>query len=150
MGINEKIKQQKFTSEAEKALVNISYTYSYFNGLINSAFKEYNVSIQQFNVLRILQGSDPKPVSINDITDRMVDKMSNASRLVDKLKNKGLVEKTPCEYDRRQADVSITLKGKRTLTKLNEVSSAIIEEHSHLETQDLVHLNETLDKFRKV
>jgi DNA-binding MarR family transcriptional regulator len=149
MGINEKIKQQKFSSEAEKALVNINYTYSYFNGLINTAFKEYNISIQQFNVLRILKGSDPKPVSVNDITDRMVDKMSNASRLVDKLKAKGLVEKSPCSYDRRQTDVSITQKGKLTLTQLNEVSAAIINDHSHVSEEDLKQLNETLDKFRK-
>ncbi|MGY8847344.1 MAG: MarR family transcriptional regulator, partial [Bacteroidia bacterium] len=80
MGIAEEIKQKEFANFAEKAIVNISYTNSYFSGLINSALKEHKTSLQQFNVLRILQGQNPKPVSVNEITKRMVDKMSNASR----------------------------------------------------------------------
>jgi len=149
MGINEKIKQQTFNSEIEKALVNITYTYSYFTSKLNQAFKTYNISIQQFNVLRILKGADPKPVSINDITDRMVDKMSNASRLVEKLKNKELIERKVCSYDKRQADVIITEKGKEVLEELNALSSEIINNHRHVDETSLVQLNTTLDALRK-
>jgi DNA-binding MarR family transcriptional regulator len=149
MSLEQDIKQKAFSSEIEKAIVNINFTHSYFAGLLNSSLKQHNISIQQFNVLRILKGSHPKPVSVNDITDRMIDKMSNASRLVEKLRLKGLISRNTCLFDKRQVDVSITEEGQDLLKKLNELTLEVIAGHSHLSDQELVELNATLDKIRK-
>ena len=149
MGLEENIQQKEFTTEIEKATVNISFTQSYISALLNSSFKTYNISIQQFNVLRILQGQHPKPVSVNDITLRMIDKMSNASRLVEKLFNKNLVGRAKCSYDKRQVDVSITREGQNTLNKLNKHVEEFYQSHNQLSNDELITLNELLDKLRK-
>ena len=149
MGIAEEIKQKEFANFAEKAIVNISYTNSYFSGLINSALKEHKTSLQQFNVLRILQGQHPKPVSVNEITKRMVDKMSNASRLVDKLCGKELVIRGACSYDKRQVDVSVTEHGQKTLKTLNAVVDEVILNHQKLSPLEFDMLNQLLDKLRE-
>ncbi len=149
MSIEKQIKQKAFKSESEKALVNINFTQSYFSSLMNGSLKNFNVSMQQFNVLRILKGQYPKPVSVNDITDRMLDKMSNASRLVEKLRQKGYVERAKCSYDKRQVDVSITSLGIEMLDKLTEIVSEIIDDHNHLSDEEFITLNNLLDKLRK-
>ena len=149
MGLEENIKQKGFTNQIEKAIVNVTYTHSYLSGIFNSQFKSYNISIQQFNVLRILQGQHPKPVSVNDITLRMVDKMSNASRLVEKLHNKNLVGRAKCSYDKRQVDVSITDEGQRVLRELNKNVDQVYKSHNQLSNDELVRLNQLLDKLRK-
>ena len=148
MGLEEAIKQSKFESEREKAIVNISYTQSYLSTSFNTALKEYNISLQQFNVLRILKGQHPKAVSINDITARMVDKMSNCSRLVDKLYTKELVKRETCSYDKRQLDISLTSKGSSTLEELNMLTKEVITHHDNLTDTEYQTLNELLDKLR--
>ena len=148
MTLEQKIKQKSFSNEAEKAIVNISYTNSYLTHLINTALKKHNVSVQQFNVLRILKGQHPKPVSVNDITDRMIDKMSNASRLVEKLRIKELIERNKCSFDKRQVDVSLTQLGLDQLEMLNELVNEVISNHNNLSQEEFAHLNNLLDKFR--
>tara|TARA_B100001059_G_scaffold81348_1_gene79362 strand:+ start:18527 stop:18823 length:297 start_codon:yes stop_codon:yes gene_type:complete len=88
MTIEKRIKQKKFKSNAEKAIVNIAYTQSYFSSKINSVLKAHNISSLQFNVLRIIKGQHPNPVSLGDITSRMIDKMSNTSRLIRRLEKR--------------------------------------------------------------
>lgn len=148
MGIEENIKQKSFSSEVEKAMVNLSYTQSYMSSKINAALKPHKISSQQFNVLRILKGQHPDPVSINDITSRMVDKMSNASRLVDKLCKKELIIRSSCAHDKRQVDVNITEAGQQLLLELNSRIREVINEHSHLTDDEYKTLNELMDKFR--
>lgn len=92
MKIEDAIKQSKFKNEYEKLVVNILYTAGWIELEISRIFKEYGITIQQYNILRILRGQYPKPATINMLIDRMIDKMSNASRLVDKLLAKKLVE----------------------------------------------------------
>ena len=94
MTIETRIKQKKFKNNAEKAIVNIAYTQSYFSLKINTVLKTYNISSQQFNVLRIIKGQHPRPVSIGGITSRMIDKMSNTSRLISRLEKKGFSSKS--------------------------------------------------------
>jgi DNA-binding MarR family transcriptional regulator len=149
MSLEDQIKQTSFASQTEKAFVNINFTHSYVSSRINSRFKSYNVSVQQYNVLRILKGQHPKPVSVNDITDRMIDKMSNASRLVEKLRTKELIERKPCSFDKRQVDVCLTPKGIALLDTLNSQISELILEHSHLTQGEYETLNFLLDKLRK-
>lgn len=148
MSLENQIQQNMFANQAEKAIVNISYTHSYIYGLINTALKKHNVSIQQFNVLRILKGQHPKPVAVNEITKRMVDKMSNASRLVDKLDLKNLIERVPCSYDKRQVDISLTQEGRDVLIVLSQLVDDIINAHSNLTVLEYEQLNMLLDKMR--
>src|SRR5688572_20535772 len=101
MKLEEEIRQGKFKSEHHKAVLNIIYTAGWLNGIHTRILKKYGISPQQFNILRILRGQHPKPATINLLIERMLDKMSNASRLVDKLKVKGLVERRQCDQDRR-------------------------------------------------
>lgn len=148
MKLEDQIKQSSFTSEMQKALINIAYTNSYLQSLLNKQFKPYNITIQQFNVLRILKGQHPEPVSINEITARMVDKMSNASRLVEKLKSKGYVNRSTCMFDRRQADVSLTESGVALLNDLNKAHDEQMSDFRHVSEDDYKVLNAILDDFR--
>ena len=148
MGLEDNIKQKSFASEAQKAIVNVAFTQSYLSGLMHNAFKKHKISSQQFNVLRIIQGQYPKPVCITDITSRMIDKMSNASRLVDKLALKNLVARTACSTDKRQVDISITEEGQIQLQELNLLVNNIIEKHNHLSAEEFETLNNLLDKMR--
>lgn len=148
MGLEEQIKQTKFASEREKAIVNISFTQSYLSSLFHTELKEYNISLQQFNVLRILKGQHPKAVSINEINARMIDKMSNCSRLVDKLYTKSLVKRETCSYDKRQLDISLTPQGIKSLNELNEITNAVINRHDSLTDEEYKQLNTLLNKMR--
>jgi DNA-binding MarR family transcriptional regulator len=148
MGIEDQIQQKGFANLTEKTLVNISFTNSYLSGLMNTTLKSHAISLQQFNVLRILKGQHPKPTSINEITTRMVDKMSNASRLVDKLCTKGYAVRSTCEYDKRQVDININDKGQELLIRLNGLITEVIAQHNLLTSEEFKTLNSLLDKLR--
>ncbi len=149
MKLEEQIKQKKFNSQLEKALVNITFTNSVITGNLNKQFKPYNISIQQFNVMRILKGQHPKAVSVNDIADRMVDKMSNASRLVEKLRIKGLIKRTQSSSDKRQVDIKLTKAGLSQLEILNEIVDNARQDFRHISEAEYEVLNTILDKMRR-
>jgi len=117
--IEEAIKQSKFDNVHEKAVVNILYTASWLESHNIQRFKPYGISPQQFNVLRILRGSFPNALRLGDITERMIDKNSNATRLVEKLRQKSLVKREICKHNRRQVDIWITQKGLDLLAELD-------------------------------
>ena len=119
MGIAEDIKQSKFKSELSKAVINIIYTSSWLGQKQAEIFKDKGLTMPQFNVLRILRGQHPNPATVNLLIDRMLDKSSNASRIVDKLEAKGLVERRQCKNDRRAVDVLISEKGLELLDKID-------------------------------
>ncbi|MEM9917598.1 MAG: MarR family transcriptional regulator [Bacteroidota bacterium] len=149
MKLEDSIKQKKFKSEYEKLAINILYSSSWLSQLHVEVLKPYNISWQQFNILRILRGMNPEPATVKLLTERMIDKMSNASRLVEKLKQKGLVERRSCANDRRRVDIGITQAG---LQLINEASKHM-EEGLHkylksLEVSEASELNELLDKMR--
>ena len=110
--------------------------------------KTHSISSQQFNVLRIIKGQHPKPVSIGDITSRMIDKMSNTSRLIRRLEKKDLVQKVNNPFDGRQINVFLTLRGTQILEKLNVLVNNVVNDHSHLCKEELIELNRLLDKIR--
>jgi DNA-binding MarR family transcriptional regulator len=145
--IEEAIKQKKFKSARQKAHVNVLYTGSYINSVNNSLLKPFGISPQQFNILRILKGQHPNAASVKTLTERMLDKTSNASRLVDKLLEKALVIRTTCPNDRRQVDVMITESGIQLLDKANKVIAGqyISEDFSEEDAEQLSYL---LDKLR--
>ena len=118
MSLEQDLKQEKFTNEYEKMVVNILFTGSWLASLNSSRLKPFGVTPEQYNVLRILRGSHPKPMMLADITCRMIDRNSNATRLVEKLRQKGLVNREICETNRRQVDISITDADLKCLKKL--------------------------------
>ena len=149
MGIAKDIQQQKFRSEHQKLFINIAFTNSFLNGKLNTYLKPYGLSMQQFNVLRILRGQHPEPVSINSITERMIDKMSNASRLVDKLQLKEMVERRQCEADRRQVDVVLSERGIQVLSELDSIIPEFEHQFMTLTEDEARMVNDLLDKLRE-
>lgn len=149
MSIESDIRQTAFNSSYHRLLVNILYSGNWIGNSQMRILKPFGITMQQFNVLRILRGSFPDPVKVNAITERMLDKMSNASRLVDKLLLKKLVERTECPSDRRAVNVIITKKGLDLLTKIDTAQlrfEGIMEERLTTEQADT--LSHLLDQLR--
>ena len=147
--ISEEIKQKEFKSAYNKLLVNILFTNSWLNGQHNKLFKQHGLTTQQFNVLRILRGQYPKAAYVNLLKDRMIDKMSNVSRIIDKLKAKDLVSRKLCKQDRRQVDVKITQKGLDLLTILDESLNEWEGSLTGITTQEAELASEILDRWRE-
>jgi DNA-binding MarR family transcriptional regulator len=148
MPLEDDIRQERFNSEHEKAAINILYTGSWLHLLNASRLKSYGITPEQFNVLRILRGSHPQKMMLADITSRMIDKSSNATRLVEKLKQKGLVKREICAENRRQVDIYINDKGLKLLKKIDadaESWSASLKRITKTEAQELSRI---LDKLR--
>ncbi|MEO1256191.1 MAG: MarR family transcriptional regulator [Bacteroidota bacterium] len=148
MGISEDIKQEKFKSEYSKAIVNIIYTHSWLNQQHVAFFKENGLTTPQFNILRILRGQYPEPATVNLLIDRMLDKSSNASRIVDRLEQKGLVVRKQCPEDRRAVDVLISKKGLDLLQEMDEKMEGWEDEINNLTEEEAATLNTLLDKVR--
>lgn len=146
--IEEAIKQSEFKDSYNKVVVNLLYTHSYLVSFQTAVLKPMDLSPEQYNVLRILRGQQGKPATIAAIQERMLNNMSNASRLVDKLKAKELVNREECPLNRRQVDVVITEKGLALLELLEPQINAINKKDIHLEDQELDLLNRLLDKLR--
>ena len=149
MSIEKDIKQEKFNSEFEKVAINILFTGSWLYNLNAARLKKFEITPEQFNVLRILRGNYPKAMMLADITCRMIDKNSNATRLVEKLRLKGLVEREICEDNRRQVDISITDKGLDLLKKIDKQAqewNVILHSITKTEAKEL---NRILDKLRE-
>lgn len=148
MGLEQDLKQERFDNVYEKMVVNILFTGSWLSNLNASRLKPFGLTPEQYNVLRILRGSHPRPMMLADITSRMIDRNSNATRLVEKLKAKGLVNREICETNRRQVDISITDIG---LTVLSKIDAGLDEWLQHLKAipkSEVEELNNMLDKLR--
>lgn len=148
MRLEEEIKQKAFATEHQKAIVNILYTAAWLGAKHSRLLKPFGLSSQQFNILRILRGQYPNPANITLLQERMLDKMSNASRLVDKLVQKELANRKECPNDRRQMDVLITDKGLDLLLKLDKLFPGVEEQTKKLSSEEAVQLNLLLDKMR--
>jgi len=149
MKIEDAIQQKRFTSEFHKAHINVLYTAACFSQQTTKLLKPFNISWQQFNILRILRGMHPQPATVKELAARMIDKMSNASRLVEKLKQKGLVDRNACEYDRRRVDISITEKGHEVLASaIALIDQAIDKDMRAISLEEATLLNNILDKLR--
>ena len=150
MSIETDIKQSTpFKSPYHRVIVNLIYTSNWLAGSQTRLLRPYKLTLQQYNVLRILRGQFPDPIKVSDITERMLDKMSNASRLVDKLVGKKLVLRTECPSDRRAVDVVITEKG---LTLLKQLDAHQAEWDTLLEGKltagEAASLSQFLDQLR--
>ena len=133
----------------KKTVLNIAYSSIWMKDDFTTLLKPYDISVEQYNVLRILRGKKGNATNLQDIQERMINKMSNTTRLVDKLILKGLVERFICEKNRRKVDIFITDQG---LSLLNEVDPLVdnIEAQmtSNLTNQELETLNTLLTKLR--
>jgi len=146
--IEEAINQRKFNNDHEKAVINILYTASWLDGKNIQRLKPYGISPQQFNVLRILRGSYPNALRLGDITERMIDKNSNATRLVEKLRQKNFVKREICSHSRRQVDIWITQGGLDLLKQIDEHFEEWLATLQGISKAEAVHLNTLLDKLR--
>jgi DNA-binding MarR family transcriptional regulator len=146
--IEEAIQQKKFKHEFEKLAVNLAYTENFLENHFAGLLKPYRVTRPQFNVLRILRGQYPETASVNLIIERMIDRSSNASRIVDKLEAKGLVTRNACPEDRRKMDVKITSEGLNMLKQLDRQLESYFNVFRHLNEKEARTLNDLLDKIR--
>jgi DNA-binding MarR family transcriptional regulator len=149
MRIEDEIKQQKFSSEYQKAIINILYTSNFLSLIHSKTLKPYGISPEQFNILRILRGQYPQPATVKLLIERMLNKSSNASRLVEKLRLKGLVDRKEVPNNRREVDVFITEKGLELLDKLDKKGLEDNKNSDKITDQELKELNRVLDKIRE-
>ncbi len=148
MRLEDEINQKKFQSESHKLAVNIIYTYNWLNAHQSGFLKSFGITPQQFNVLRILRGLQGQPASVKVIRERMLDKMSDASRIVEKLRLKGLIKRTTCSSDRRACDVFITDKGLLLLSKIDTENEVMNRMFHHLTDAEKQQMNSLLDSLR--
>lgn len=148
MGIEQDISQPKFRSEYQKATINFIYTYNWMNERIKNMLDQYDITPQQFNILRILRGAG-KPISTLQIRQRMLDKMSDTSRIVDRLIKKELVNKVTCPGDRRLVDVSIAEAGLALLNRIDAHQDQMDSVFKNLDEEQARTLNNLLDRIRK-
>ena len=150
MGISEDLKQSNFQSESQKAIVNAIYTGNWIVQQQQELLKPFGLTVQQYNVLRILKGQQGNPMTVLAITERMLDKMSNASRLVDKLLEKKLVLRRECPKDRRAVDILILPAGLDLLKEVDRVQQDWGKNFEALGPKKLEEMNRLLDEFRTV
>lgn len=141
------ILRAKFKSPQQKAVVNVRYTSNFIAQYQNSFMAGFDLSIAQFNILRILRGAS-EPLSVNAVKDRMLEISPNTTRLMDKLIDKGLVERVRCDSDRRVVYVSITGNGLELLTKIDLEFEKFIAFTDNLSNEEAEELSRLLDKLR--
>jgi DNA-binding MarR family transcriptional regulator len=148
MSIDKDILTANFRNANHKALVNLLYTHSWISERTRVIFDRADLTPQQYNILRILRGAK-KPLSTLQIRQRMIDKMSDTSRIVDRLIAKHLVKKTVCESDKRLVDVIITPEGLKLLDELEQFNNEMDSLLNNLNADEVEQLNSLLDKIRE-
>ncbi len=148
MKIEDEIKQDHFPSALSKAILNILLTADRISSATNATLKPFGVSKEQFNVLRILKGQYPKPSSLQLISERMISQSSNATRLVEKLRTRDLVARSPCAANRRKVDILITQQGMDLLDAIAPHLKAGGHWEGNMTEEEAKALNRILDKLR--
>jgi DNA-binding MarR family transcriptional regulator len=150
MKVEDILKTQKPLPPSKKLVINLMLTATQVTSKMAEAVKPFDISIPQFNVLRILRGQQGKPANLSTVQDRMVNQMSNTTRLVDKLLDKGYVERSVCEENRRKIEILITNKGLELLKEIDPIvekaENSMVE---NLESEEIHVLNDLLEKFRE-
>lgn len=150
MKIEDLIKTDKTLPPSRKLLLSILHTTNLINDKISDTLKPFDISIPQFNVLRILRGQNGKPANLSTIQERMVSKMSNTTRIVDKLIVKEYVERVVCEKNRRKVEITITDKGLNFLQEIDPIIDRTEELLTdNLSASELESLTDNLQKLLK-
>lgn len=145
----ENLIHQEFKNEYIKACINILYTSSFMLKMKTKVLRPFNLSLQQFNILNILNNQYPAPSTIKLLAKQMLDETSNVSRLVEKLRKKELISRAPSETDRRKVEISITKEGLAIFSKAASALENITEfQLGNLSESEVTLLNELLDKTR--
>ena len=139
-----------FRNDYHKATVNLIYSGKWVLQFVTDFLKPYKLTLQQYNILRILRGKYPEAITVTFIRDRMLDRMSDASRLVEHLRKKELVIRTTAGSDRRRMDVVITEKGLALLEEIEKENDQMDKRLASLDEQEVVQLNFLLDKLRNI
>jgi hypothetical protein len=147
MGIEKDIQQTNFRNEFQKMGINIIFTANWLNERIASFLSKEDITLQQYNILRILRGSEV-PLSTLQIRERMLDKMSDTSRIVDRLIVKDLVQKAACKADKRLVDITLTEKGLVLVKKLDDYNDQIDNVLKGVTESEAATINQILDKLR--
>ncbi|HEY0651659.1 MAG TPA: MarR family transcriptional regulator [Chryseosolibacter sp.] len=148
MSLETDIQQKSFRNEYQKAILNIIYTQNYLVSRMTEVFKKFDITRQQYNVLRILRGQYPDPATINLIKERMLEKMSDTSRIVERLRLKGLIQREDGKSDKRAAEISITPAGLELLRKMQPEVDELDSVLTGLSLDEARELNHLLDKVR--
>ena len=148
MSLEKDIRQVSFRNDYQKGIINLIYTYNWMNEKMKKVFDKELITGQQYNILRILRGAG-KPISTLQIRERMLDKMSDTSRIVDRLVLKGLAKKNICKNDKRLVDVSISTEGKKILSTIDQYEKDMDAILGNLSDAEAKNLNKLLDKIRE-
>ena len=150
MGFEEDIKQTKKISDYQKGIANLVLTYNHVISQLESFIGEYDLTLPQYNILRILRGQYPSPSTNNLIKDRIIHRNSDVTRIIDRLISKGLVDRSGCCDDRRKVDILISQEGLRILNDIDSRIEIIEKLLSGLDKNEIVTFNTLLDKIRTV
>ncbi|MFM6954747.1 MAG: MarR family winged helix-turn-helix transcriptional regulator [Sphingobacteriaceae bacterium] len=148
MRLEDEISSSKFNSSYHKAIVDVLYTYGWITNLLKQRLDDRDITLQQYNILRILRGQFPNPATVNLLRERMLDKMSDASRIVERLHKKGLLSRSANEKDRRAVDILITKEGLAILKELDVDMDMDDVLKQNLSPEEAAQLCDLLDKFR--
>jgi len=148
MKLEKEIFQKSFNNEYQKLAINILYTHGWLIDKLSKLIKKKNITLTQYNILRILRGQYPNYSSINLIKERMLDKTPDVSRLVDRLVEKKYIDRFKCKEDRRRINIIITKKGLRLLEKLDFVDDEIKNLFKNANEKEIKSANKILDKIR--
>ena len=146
--LEDEIKQKSFPSPYHRMVVNIMFTGNWMQKELSAQLRPFGISLQQHNVLSILRGQHPEPSTLSLIQERMLDRMSNATRLVDKLMEKGLVDRCQCAENRRKVDIVITPAGLDLLQQTEAITRQIPSRYGALTVEEATMLGQLLDKIR--
>lgn len=147
MGLENDIKQKHFRNEWQKAMINLTFTHNWLSEKFKTFLDRFDLTAQQFNILRILRGAGG-PLSTLQIRERMLDKMSDTSRIVDRLILKGFVKKSTCPHDKRLVDVIISEAGLQVLSQIDSLSGEMDSIINGLTHHEALEMNRLLDKIR--
>lgn len=148
MKIGEELKQDKFVNAQQKAHLNTMFTANWLIASVREILKPFEITHQQYNVLRILQGRKQSPCSSDSIKDVMIDKSPDLTRLLDRLIDKGLVSREVCEENRRKLDIRITDKGMELLKTITPRIAVHHRQSKTITDVEATELSRILDKMR--
>lgn len=149
MEFSEIVKQKKFTSSQAKAALNVMYTANWLEDIMRRHLKPFGVSHEQYNVLRILRGNHPESYALQEIRERMLNRWSNASRLVEKLRKKDYVTRRQSRENRRKVEIKITDEGLKLLEDIEEEVPMDLIFREGMDEDEARKLSDTLDKMRE-
>jgi DNA-binding MarR family transcriptional regulator len=149
--INEIIQGKDVINIEKRTVLNVFYTYYEIYATLSELTKKHEITLEQFNVLRILRGQKQQPINMGEIQDRMVARSSNSTRIVDKLVEKQLVDRKICANNKRKMEIVITNQGLEKLSKIDpEIEEMEKQLSKNLSLGELLHLNELLTKYRTI